>query len=270
MKKWIKLCCICFSLCLIGCQAKASTNKLTQIKTAKKIIVGLSPDYPPYEFYIGENGKVKIVGSDVALAEKIAEKLGVELEIVALPFDSLLAALNANRVDMIISGMNPSDERRKVVDFSERYYISGSVLIQKEGDKPITSEEQIKSMTIGVQKGTIQETYLKETLGMPQERIHALPDSVNVIQDLKNGQIDIVFLAEDVSQLSIEKQSGLVISNFKLKKEAESDGVAIAFKKGNNAELIEQVNQLIRDMSVQDDYLTLLKQYGKLLSQKQE
>lgn len=68
----------------------------------------ISLDYPPYEFYVSENGKVKIVGADIQLAEEISKKLGVELEIVQLSFDSLLPALTSGRVDMVISGMNPN------------------------------------------------------------------------------------------------------------------------------------------------------------------
>ena len=110
----------------VGCGNNAekaeNNNVLNSIKESGKLVVGLSADYAPYEFHVIEDGQDKIVGFDVSLAEEIADELDVELEIKEMDFDALITALPAGKIDLIISGMNPTEKRKKAVDFSEIYY----------------------------------------------------------------------------------------------------------------------------------------------------
>lgn len=250
-----------------ACGNKKDVEQLQSIKEEGKITLAVSPDYPPYEFYIAENGKVKVVGADIYLAEEIAKNLGVELEIVQLSFDSLLPALTSGRVDMVISGMNPSEERRKAVDFSDIYYVSGSAFIIKKGTDDLKSIEELKTKKIGVQKGSIQEKYLLEELNIPMSNIQSLADVPSVLQDLENQNIDVVFLAEDVSKISLSKRPELTISNLKLEKDAESDGMAIAFRKGKNQELLTEVNKVIEKISKNNDFEKQLNKHAALVSE---
>ena len=106
---------------LTACSSSSTKNKIQEVKDKNKIVLGVSPDYPPYEFLTTENGNKKVVGADIYLAEQVAKKLGVQVEIQQMAFDSLIAALNANKIDMVISGVNPTEERKKAVDFSDVY-----------------------------------------------------------------------------------------------------------------------------------------------------
>ena len=114
----------------VGCGASSnkasdnnSTDLLETIQEKGKLVVGMSADYAPYEFhYIDENGKDVIGGFDVDIANEIADAIGVELVIQEMDFDALVSALPAGKVDVVISGMNPTEERAKVVDFSDIYY----------------------------------------------------------------------------------------------------------------------------------------------------
>ena len=92
-------------VCLFICQLMASPEKIT---------VGLSADYPPFEFKQGE----EIIGLDVDLAKEIGNQLGVEIEFKDMAFASLLSALNQGEIDMVISSVGPNEERRKNFDFS--------------------------------------------------------------------------------------------------------------------------------------------------------
>lgn len=251
---------------MTACSNK-DTDKLSSVKEKEKITLAVSPDYPPYEFYYAKNGKVEIVGADIYLAKEIANHLGVELEIIQLSFDSLLPALTSSRVDMVISGMNPNEERRKVVDFSDIYYISGSAFIVNQDSKDIASVDDLKTKRIGVQKGTIQEKYLIDELGIDQKNIQSLADVPSVLQDLSNKNVDVVFLAEDVSQISISKKENLKLSEFKLQKDAESDGMAIAFRKGNNQSLIDEVNKVIQKIKNENQFEEKLKFYADLAAE---
>ena len=102
---------------LVGCgsadntSSKETKDLLETIQEKGKVVVGMSADYAPYEFhYIDENGKDVIGGFDVDIANEIADAIGVELVIQEMDFDALVAALPAGKIDLVISGMNPTEE----------------------------------------------------------------------------------------------------------------------------------------------------------------
>lgn len=247
-----------------GNKENSSVDKLEAIKSKGKLVMGVSPDYPPYEFLMTENGKQKIVGADIFLAEEIAKALGVELELQEMQFDALLPALKSGRIDLVISGMSASEERKQVVDFSNNYYTGGSSFIVQKGTEEIKSLDDLKTKKIGVQKGTVQEKFLLEVLKMDQSSIQSLGDVPSVLQDLKNKNIDVVFLAEDVSQISISKEESLEISKFTLENDVESEGVAVAFDKGSNEKLTTEVNKVIDGIVAKDEFKAKLKEYGEI------
>ncbi len=122
---------------VVGMSADYAPYEFHYIETIQengKVVVGMSADYAPYEFhYIDENGKDVIGGFDVDIANEIANAIGVELVIQEMDFDALVAALPAGKIDLVVSGMNPTEERAKVVDFSEIYYNSQhGILVRSE------------------------------------------------------------------------------------------------------------------------------------------
>ena len=137
---------------LAGCgssndkNSASKTDLLEKIQKNGKLVVGMSADYAPYEFhYIDENGKDVIGGFDVDIANEIANKIGVNLVIQEMDFDALVSALPAGKVDLVISGMNPTEERAKVVDFSEVYYNSkhGILVRAEDADKYQTDRKSV-------------------------------------------------------------------------------------------------------------------------------
>ncbi|NJI14594.1 transporter substrate-binding domain-containing protein, partial [Staphylococcus agnetis] len=107
---------------IISPQSKAvNDDQWNKIKARGELRVGLSADYAPMEFERTVNGQREYAGIDIELAKKIAKDNGVKLKIVNMQFDSLLGALKTGKVDVIISGMTPTDERKKEVDFSNSY-----------------------------------------------------------------------------------------------------------------------------------------------------
>jgi len=146
------------AITLTACSgAKTTKTKMDEIKEKGKIVLGVSPDYPPYEFTTTENGQKKVVGADIYLAQEIAKKLGVEVEIQEMAFDSLIAAVNANKVDMVISGVNPTEERKKAVDFSDIYYTGKGIFVVNKDSAEIKSVADLKGKKVGVQKGSTYE-----------------------------------------------------------------------------------------------------------------
>ncbi|MFU8773975.1 MAG: ABC transporter substrate-binding protein, partial [Anaerolineales bacterium] len=153
---------IALALVLAGCQQAEEGTALEKIQAANKVVVGTSADYPPYE-YIDDTGN--LVGFDIELMEEIANRMGVTVEWQDMPFDSLIAAVQEDKIDLSISCFNYSEERAQLVDFSDPYYISEDAFIVAEG---FTGEfnvaEDAANFKVGVQSGTVQDEWLTDEL----------------------------------------------------------------------------------------------------------
>ena len=259
---------------LVGCGNKSSDNSggnqtaLEQIKQNKKLVVATSPDYPPFEFMVSEGGKSKIVGADIDLAQKIADKLGVELELKAMDFDALLPALQAGKVDMVITGMTPNEKRKKAVDFSDIYFKGeNAVIVNAKDAGKFTSEDQLKKAKLGVQKGSTQETYVKDNLKVTNYKtLVAVPD---LIADMKNGNIDAVVLNSKVAGINVTKYDGIkVVENLKLTSGGDEEAMAVAIKKGDNADLIKLTNEVIKELQDSGEYDKILANAVDLISKE--
>ena len=259
---------------LVGCGNKSSDNSggnqtaLEQIKKNKKLVVATSPDYPPFEFMVSEGGKSKIVGADIDLAQKIADKLGVELELKAMDFDALLPALQAGKVDMVITGMTPNEKRKKAVDFSDIYFKGeNAVIVNAKDAGKFTSEDQLKKAKLGVQKGSTQETYVKDNLKVTNYKaLVAVPD---LIADMKNGNIDAVVLNSKVAGINVTKYDGIkVVENLKLTSGGDEEAMAVAIKKGDNADLIKLTNEVIKKLQDSGEYDKILANAVDLISKE--
>ena len=256
------------AITLTACSgAKTTKTKVDEIKEKGKIVLGVSPDYPPYEFTTTENGQKKVVGADIYLAQEIAKRLGVEVEIQEMAFDSLIAAVNANKVDMVISGVNPTEERKKAVDFSDIYYTGKGIFVVNKDSAKIKSVADLKGKKVGVQKGSTYETYAKEQLKIEDKDLQSLTDVPSLLQDLKNKKIDVVLIPDDVAKIAINKYNDIKISTFSAENDPEATGMAIVFKKskdGSNKALLEQVNAVIKEIKEKNLFEKELDKYAKL------
>ena len=132
-------------------------SKIEQIKEAGVLVMGTSADYPPNEFHTEVDGKDTIVGFDVAIAQYIADDLGVELKVVDMSFDNLCINLAKGDFDIVIAGMASTEERLKSVDFSDPYFKQQqAILIRAEDDALYNKPEDLSGHKVGVQNGTIQ------------------------------------------------------------------------------------------------------------------
>lgn len=232
-----------------GCGAKnddgakeGAQTKLEEVKNNKKLVVGMSADYAPYEFHAMIDGKDTVVGFDVEFAKEVAKDLGVELEIKEMNFEALLAAIQSNQIDMIISGMNPDAEREKVVTFSDIYYeAQHGVLVNKKDLDKYETIEDLENAKVGAQIGSTQEKITKEVIKAKDPTLMA--DVNNLILELKTGKMDALITEEPVAKMAIKKNPEMALAEIKF--EADGGGNAVAVKKGET-ELIEQVNKTIK------------------------
>lgn len=241
-----------FLVCIIGClllitacgdkDAKAGDDK----KTLK---MATSADFPPFESH-DPNGE--IIGFDVDLAKALAEELGYELEITDMSFDGLIGSLQAGRVDMVLSGMSATEERKENVDFSTVYNSSGQMFISKTGEE-VASMDELDGKTLGVQLGSIQEEgaeNMKDEYGFDIKKID---DAGMIIQELMTGRVDVAYLDKQVAKGFMDAQD---LVGFDDPTES-SPGMAIAFPKGSD--IVEQVNEVLEKFE-EDGTLDELKQ----------
>lgn len=236
-------------------QGKSQSAAMQKIKKNGKLVLGTSADYPPYEFHKTINGKDEIVGFDIEIAKQIAKDLGVQLEIKDMKFDGLLAALDQGNIDIVVAGMNPTEDRKKHVDFSKVYYNSVQTMIVRASDKDkIKTPDDLKGKKVGVQKGAIQEQIAKKQV--PGAEAIALGKISDLVLALKNNRVDAVLIELPVATSNVNANKDLALTDVKFK--SEEEGTAAAVKKGS-PDLVEEVNKtldrLMKDKSI-DKYVT--------------
>ena len=225
-----------------GSNESNNNSALAKIKEKGELIMATSPDYPPYEFKIMEDGKEKVVGFDISIAEEIAKDMGVDLRVLELDFNGLLVSLNANKADIVMAGMTPDEERVKAVDFSEIHYLAEQgIMVSTDNKDSLNTLESLAGKKVGVQKGSVQEKIATEQL--PDAKIVSLVKLPNIILELKAGNIDAAIVELPVAEGYVKQYPDLAISDAKVAD--ETGGSAIAIKKGNQ-DIVEQVNSTIK------------------------
>ena len=237
---------------LAGCgssndkNSASKTDLLEKIQKNGKLVVGMSADYAPYEFhYIDENGKDVIGGFDVDIANEIANKIGVDLVIQEMDFDALVSALPAGKVDLVISGMNPTEERAKVVDFSEVYYNSKhGILVRAEDADKYQTFADLEGAKVGVQLGSTQEKIGKTEI--PNVNLQQLSNINNLILELKAGKVDAIVMEKPVAEMAVKSNPELAVG--KPIYEEQTGGNAVGIAK-NNPQLLAKVNEVITELN---------------------
>ena len=211
--------------------------------TEGKLTVATSPDFAPYEFYaIGEDGTPTLAGFDMALAQYIADYIGLELEVIPMDFDGVLTELATKTVDLGMAGLSPDPKRADAMDFSDLYYKGGQsfVCVKGNADK-FTSLEDTNNpeYSIGAQTGSIQMDLANEN--SPDADIIALPKVTDLISELLTGKLDGAYIETDVAKSYQKNYPELEIV---LDVPYDSEGSAIGVSKGNEA-LLAAVNEAV-------------------------
>ena len=211
--------------------------------TEGKLTVATSPDFAPYEFYaIGEDGTPTLAGFDMALAQYIADYIGLELEVIPMDFDGVLTELATKTVDLGMAGLSPDPKRADAMDFSDLYYKGGQsfVCVKGNADK-FTSLEDTNNpeYSIGAQTGSIQLDLANEN--SPEADIVSLPKVTDIIAELLTGKLDGAYIETDVAKSYQKNYPELEIV---LDVPYDSEGSAIGVSKGNEA-LLAAVNEAI-------------------------
>ncbi|HEA0113176.1 TPA: ABC transporter permease subunit [Staphylococcus aureus] len=226
-----------------------------KIKERGELRVGLSANYAPMEFEHTVNGKTEYAGVDIDLAKKIAKDNNLKLKIVNMSFDSLLGALKTGKIDIIISGMTSTPERKKQVDFSDSYMMTKNIMLVKK-DK-VNEYKDIKDFNnkkVGAQKGTEQEKIAQtEIENASITSLSRLPD---VILALKSGKVEGAVVEKPVAEAYLKQNPKLGISNVKFNEEEKDTVIAVP---KDSPKLLSQINKTIKevkDKGLIDKYMT--------------
>lgn len=223
----------------------------------KVLTMATNAEFPPYEFYEGD----KVVGIDAEIAAVIAEKLGMELEIVDTAFDSIIPAIVAGKYDMGMAGMTVTDERLEEVNFSESYATGVQVVIVKEGSEIKTVDDLTagKKYTIGVQTGTTGDLY--STWDIEDEGLGTVSrfnKGADAVEALKIGKVDCVIIDNEPAKAFVAESEGLQILDTAYAEEQ----YAIAVSK-ENPELLENINKALKELTEEGTLQKVVDKYIK-------
>ena len=225
-----------------------------ELKTVEdgKLTIATSPDFAPYEFYsLDADGNATLAGFDVAFAQYIADKLGLELNIIPMDFDGTLAELQAKNVDIGMAGYSPDPKRESIMNFTKIYYKGGqSFITSKAKADEITSLEVANNAKykIGAQTGSIQ--YDLAEANTPDADNIGLTKVPDIIAEVVSGKLDGAFMETIVAKAYQAQYEDLVIV---CDVPYEQEGSAIGVNKDNEV-LLAALN-LIIDEAINDGSL---------------
>lgn len=231
--------------------ASADAAAVTTVN-AGKLTMSTNAAFPPYEMTTDAGD---FEGIDIEVAGAIAKKLGLELQVDDMDFDAALLAAQNGKSDMVMAGVTVTDERLKVMDFSDTYAEGIQSIIVPE-DSDIASVDDLAGKIIGTQRGTTGYIYCTDDFG--EDAVVAYDSGLTAVQALNNGQVDAVVIDNAPAKEYVAANPGLKV----LETSYAEEDYAIGMNKDNTA-LVEAVNAALEELkadgtlqSIVDKYIT--------------
>ena len=235
---------------LAACGSSDEENTSSNDSGDKKtLVVGTSADYAPFE-YVDTATSDEIIGFDIDLIKIVGEKLGYDIQLQNMDFNSLITALQSKKFDVVISGMTPTEERDQVVDFSIPYYETEQYLVFDK-EKDYKTPADVKGGVVGAQTSSIQEDLAKELAkenGFTVESRNLIPE---LVQELKTGRFDAAVIENIVSENYLSKNDDLAAFPIEVE---DPDYKAIVFQEGSDlkAEFDKVIEELTADGTIEE------------------
>lgn len=234
------------ALSVAACGAK--DDAATETEGKEVLVMATNAEFPPYEFYEGQ----EIVGIDAEIAAAVAEKLGCELKIEDMAFDSIIAAVSSGKADFGLAGMTVTEKRLESVNFSDTYAHATQVVIIPEGSA-ITGVADLDGKKIGVQLGTTGDLYAGDIADATIERYNK---GFEAVQALSQGKIDAVIIDNEPAKVFVAENEGLVL----LDEAFTEEDYAMAIAK-ENTELLEKVNTALAELKEDGTLQAIVDKY---------
>ena len=267
MKKLIALVlALVMVLSLVACAASNKTEGTTaaaqnDTDTASvvtiekgKLIMATNAAFPPYEMTTDDGG---YAGIDVEIATAIAQKLGLELEILDMDFDAALLAVNQGKSDIVMAGVTVNEDRKLVMDFTDSYSTGIQKVIVKE-DSDVTMDNLGEKM-IGAQRGTTGYIYASDTPdngGYGEDHVNAYDNGATAVQALLNGQVDAVIIDGAPAAEYVKANPGLKL----LDGDWALEDYAIGCDKGNT-QLVTAINAALAELTTEGTIQKIVDKY---------
>ena len=222
-----------------------------EVKTieAGKLIMSTNASFPPYEM-IADDGSFE--GIDVEVADAIAKKLGLELEVDDMDFDAALLAVQQNKSDIVMAGVTVTEDRKLVMNFTDSYATGVQVVIVKEGSD--VTLDNLGEKMIGTQRGTTGYIFTSDDYG--DDHVTAYDNGASAVQALMNGQVDCVVIDAAPAEAYVEANAGLTI----LDTEYVTENYAIGVNK-DNAALLDAINGALAELTADGTLDTIIGKY---------
>ena len=242
------------SLCACG-QKDTQTGSDIKTVTAGKLTMSTNAQFPPYES-VADDGKgyegTGFEGIDIEIAYALAQKLGLELVVDDMDFDSALSAVQTGKSDIVAAGVTVTPERQNTMSFTDSYANGVQVVIVKEGSD-IKSIDDLEGKQIGTQRGTTGYIYCSDDFG--DDAVVAYDDGLTAVQALNNGQVDAVVIDNAPAKEFVAANPGLVILDTSY---AEED-YAIGLAKGSALE--DAVNAALEELKADGTLQSIVDKY---------
>jgi polar amino acid transport system substrate-binding protein len=257
MKKFTKVLSLAFAgmmlMVTVGCGSTVSTTTDSDSAddtqaTGGTLVWGTNAEFPPYEYR--EGGEV--VGIDADIMDAVAEKLGMTAEVEDMNFDSVIASVQSGKVDVGMAGMTVTEDRKKMVNFTEPYATSTQVIIVNDGSD-IKSKDDLENKRIGVQLGTTGDIYASDIEGATVERFNKGSETVLA---LKQDKVDAVVIDNQPAQKFVEANEGISILDEPLTEEDYAIAVNM-----DNTELLDQINGALAELKESGELQTIIDKY---------
>jgi arginine/ornithine transport system substrate-binding protein len=253
MKKWgVVVLVVALAVCGAG-NASAADAK-------KKLRIGTEGAYPPFNL-VDKTGQVQ--GFDIDIAKALCKEMGMECEFKVQDWDGLIPGLLAKKFDAIVASMSITDERKQKVDFTNKYYQTPARFVAKKGAGITISKEGLKGKTVGVQRATIHENFVRDMFGDAVTiKAYATQDEANM--DLVAGRLDLVIADATVllgGFLSTDAGKGFeFVGPSYVDKKWFGEGVGIAVRKGDT-DLLQKLNKAIAAIRANGVYQKINAKY---------
>lgn len=248
MKKFLALIlCAVLALSFASC---ASFRTFEEIEADGKLVVATNATFPPYEF-IDDNGD--FAGIDIEIIQAVGEYLGLEVEVLNIEFDTIIASVNSGKADIGIAGMTVTEDRLKNADFSDTY-ATGKQVVITASDSGINGVADLAGKKVGVQTGTTGDIYASDdsTIG----EVVQYNSGTEAVLALSQGKIDAVIIDNEPAKKYIEKYENLVI----IDEEYTYEEYAMCFAKGNT-ELVAKVNEALKSLKESGELQKIIDKY---------
>ncbi len=244
---------LCILLAAAALFSFAGCGKKATYANKGYLTMATNAEFPPYEFYDGGS----VTGIDAEVAAAIAKKLGLELKIEDMDFESVIPAIQAGKADIGMAGLTVTEDRQVIVDFSTTYATGVQVIIVPE-DSPIQTAgdlfDNVGVYKVGVQLATTGDIYCSDDLGA--ENVEQYAKGADAVMALNTGKIDCVVIDNEPAKAFVAANPGLKI----LDTEYVTEDYAIATSKDNTA-LTEAVNKALEELIADGTVKTIVDKY---------